>query len=191
MACSRIFPNVCRGRDARHFSVPFFLFRFRLIFLSSRRKIKRKRKRKNSADQQPPKKPTPSPVLHSATPHPRTTNLRLSLLAGFLATLAIALAPALAKRAAPAPVAAVTVGEVEYSVPLWEMGFVVATDLKTRKELWRVRVYEVKIDPLLEEDVQHVFIKTLTHAGGVLLVSNERGASFTLDPATRRVTKRK
>ena len=118
-------------------------------------------------------------------------NLRFSLLTGFLSTLAIIVAPALAKRAAPAPVAPVTVGEVEYSVPVSEMGFVVATEVKTRKELWRVRVYEVPIDPKLEADVQHVFIQSLTHESGVLIVTNERGASFTLDPATRKVTERK
>ena len=118
-------------------------------------------------------------------------NLRLSLLTCFLATLASAVAPALAKRAAPAPVAPVVVGGVEYSVPLWEMGWVVATDVKTRKELWRVRVYEVPIDPALEADVQHVFIKALVHEGGVLIVTNEKGDSYALDPATRNVTKRK
>lgn len=118
-------------------------------------------------------------------------NLRLSLLTCLFLALAIAIPPALAKRAAPAEVAPVTVGEVEYSVPLWEMGFVVAKDVKTRKELWRVRVYKVTIGPKLEEDVQHVFIKSLSHEGGMLIVTNERGESFTLDPATRQVTKRK
>ena len=118
-------------------------------------------------------------------------NLLLPRLACCLAALALAVAPALAKRAAPAPVAPVVVGEVEYSVPLGEMGFVVATDVKTRKELWRVRVYEVRIDPNLEEDVQHVFIKSLTHERGMLIVTNERGDTFTLDPATRKATKRK
>ena len=54
-----------------------------------------------------------------------------------------------------------------------------------------MRVYEVPIDPKLEADVQHVFIQSLTHESGVLIVTNERGASFTLDPATRKVTERK
>ncbi len=118
-------------------------------------------------------------------------NPRLFLLPCLLLALGLMVAPALAKRAAPKEVAPLVVGAVEYSVPLWEMGFVVATDTATRKELWRVRVYEVPIDPKLEEDVQHVFITSLAVEGGALLVTNERGATYAVDLTTRKVTKRK
>lgn len=118
-------------------------------------------------------------------------NTRHSHFASFLLALLLAVAPTLAKRAAPKEVSPVVVGAVQYSVPLWEMGFVVARDTATRKELWRVRVYEVPIDPKLEADVQHVFITSLAVEGGVLIVTNERGETYVLDPATRKVTKRK
>lgn len=118
-------------------------------------------------------------------------NPRISRLTCIFLLLFLVVAPALAKRSAPKPVAPVVVGSVQYSVPLWEMGFVVATDTATRKELWRVRVYEVPIDPNLEEDVQHVFITSLSLDGGALIVTNEKGDTYALDLATRKVTKRK
>ncbi len=102
-----------------------------------------------------------------------------------------AVAPAPAKRLAPKPVTPVVAGAVEYSAPHEQMGFVVATDTGTHKELWRERIYTVHIDPKLERDVQDVFITSLVIEGGVLVVTNERGESYALDLATRKVTKRK
>ena len=116
---------------------------------------------------------------------PRLGLFFIAILVGLLSG-----APALAKRAAPKPVATVVLNAVEYSAPLDQMGFVVATDVATRKELWRVRVYEVRVDPALERDVQDVFITSLTVEKGMLVVANERGDRYTLDPATRKVSKR-
>lgn len=98
--------------------------------------------------------------------------------------------PAFAKRAAPAPVAAVSIGSVEYSAPATAMGFVVATEKATRRELWRRRIYEVLRDPALEADVQDVFINSLEVVNGRLLIRNERGDAFLLDPTTRAVIKK-
>lgn len=96
-----------------------------------------------------------------------------------------------AKRAAPKRVTPVVVNSVEYSAPLKMMGFVVATDTASRKELWRVRIYNVPIDPTLERDVQEVYITSLALEGGALVVTNEKDERFTLDLATRQVTPRK
>ena len=71
------------------------------------------------------------------------------------------------------------------------MGFVVATDLASHKELWRERIYIVYINPLMERDVQDVFITSLVVYRGALIITNERGDSYTLELATRQVTKRK
>lgn len=97
--------------------------------------------------------------------------------------------PAFAKRSAPKPVPPVTAGSIEYSAPRELMGFVVATDIARRKELWRERIYTVHINPALERDVQEVFITSLAVERGTLLIANERGESFAVDLATRRVTK--
>ena len=71
------------------------------------------------------------------------------------------------------------------------MGFVIATDVSSGKELWRQRIYRVFIKPFLEEDVQWVFITSLVQQNHTLLITNERGGHFTLDLTTRKVTKNK
>ena len=96
---------------------------------------------------------------------------------------------ATAKRPAPVPVPPVVSAAIEYSAPHTAMGFVVATDTHTHKELWRARIYPVRIDPALERDVQDVFITSLALAHGQLIIVNERGDRYTLDPATRKSTK--
>ena len=98
-----------------------------------------------------------------------------------------------AKRAAPQAVEPVVIGSVRYSAPPTPelMGFVVATDVASGKELWRQRIYNVSIKPSLEKDVQWVFITSLRQQGDALLIRNERGEHFTFDLATRKVTKHK
>ena len=96
-----------------------------------------------------------------------------------------------AKRGAPKPVPPVAAGNIEYSAPQEFMGFVIANDTKAHKELWRERIYHTRINPLLERDVQDVFIASLAIERGVLIVTTERGVSYSLNLATRKVTKRK
>src|SRR4051812_43764312 len=97
--------------------------------------------------------------------------------------------PAEAKRSAPTDVAPVVVGQVEYSAPHDAMGFVVATDIKTHRELWRKEIYRVTIDPKLERDVQDVFIKSLVLEHGKLTITNERGKRYALDLSASSVTR--
>jgi outer membrane protein assembly factor BamB len=92
-----------------------------------------------------------------------------------------------AKRGAPKDVPPVTQNGVVYSAPHDQMGCVVAKDEKTGKQLWSKQVYTVKYDPNLEKDVQDCFISELRFADGKLIVSNERGGQFELDPATQAV----
>lgn len=123
-------------------------------------------------------------LLHASRTCARTCALSLAL-------ALFALAPgAYAKRAAPAPVATVVIGSVEYSAPASAMGVVVATDKTTRRELWRQRIYEILRDPGIEADVQDVFIEALEVLDGRLLIRNERGEIYLLDPATRAVSRK-
>jgi outer membrane protein assembly factor BamB len=96
-----------------------------------------------------------------------------------------------AKRLAPTPVPPVTIGSIKYAAPEDAMGYVVATNTSNGKELWRVRIYSVQINPILEKDVQDVFITSLVVSGGTLLIENERGDKYTLNVSTRKVSKRK
>ena len=99
------------------------------------------------------------------------------------------IAPGLAKRGAPANFASVVIKGVEYSAPHDAMAFVVANAVGLGTELWRVRIYEVRVNPELERDVQDVFITSLAEKDGALLITNEHDEKFTLDLQTRKVTR--
>jgi hypothetical protein len=96
-----------------------------------------------------------------------------------------------AKRVTPSPVPSVVVAGIEYRVthfPVERMGFVEAYDLKTKSLIWTRQIYVVIKDPLLEGDVQDVFIKTLTQDGDALIVTNEIGFIYRLDLKSLNVT---
>lgn len=101
-----------------------------------------------------------------------------------LLLMALAAGAAAAKRGAPKDVAPVTLKGVIYSAPHDQMGHVVAKDEKTGNLLWNKQVYVVKYDPQFEKDVQDCFITELRFADDKLLVSNEAGGQFELNPAT-------
>ena len=115
------------------------------------------------------------------------------------ATLILLLASgAMAKRTAPAQVPAITTNKAVFSVPHTPMGepaqsggFVEAHDPKTKKLLWRIQIYNIKYDPALEQDVQDVFIKTMSldKKNNSLLISDERSRTYVLDLTTKAVTR--
>lgn len=100
----------------------------------------------------------------------------------FLAVMCIAIS-AFARRTSSNPVQPVTKNGIEYSVPHDRMGFVVATWLKTKWEIWSKQIYVVKYEYKfgLEKDVQWCFITNLELANGKLIVKNERGDEYELD----------
>ena len=65
-------------------------------------------------------------------------------------------------------------------------GLLAAYDASNR-ELWRLKVYPNARRPGLEGDVQDVWFRSLRAEGGRLLIENERGERFEIDPAARRV----
>jgi hypothetical protein len=92
---------------------------------------------------------------------------------------------AFAKRAAPKRVPPLVYNGVEYRAR--DACFVEATDVTSGKKLWRTKVYQVWIIPLLEEDVQWVFISDMQVQGDKLLVKNELGKNFRLDLKSGRI----
>jgi hypothetical protein len=119
--------------------------------------------------------------------HPATTTLMGVVI------LFTTLTAADAKRGPAPPVNTVVIGSIAYSAPPDpdDMGYVIATDVPSGKELWRQRIYRVFLNPFVETDVQWVFITLLVRQDHTLLVTNERGERFTLDLKTRKATKRK
>lgn len=101
-----------------------------------------------------------------------------------------------AKRVAPAPVKPLVHAGVRYEAPHFfskddkpeKGGHVQAFDKKTGKLLWVRQVYQVKVDPALEGDVQDVFITSLKLRGrSKLVVQNERKERFEMDLASGKV----
>jgi hypothetical protein len=97
---------------------------------------------------------------------------------------------ALAKRAAPAKVEPVIHQDVRYIVPNDDgrRAYIEAWDVQTNKKLWDLTVFTNRIDPKLEEDAQHVFIKMLRVRDGTLIVISERGETYRVDLKTKAVT---
>ena len=97
---------------------------------------------------------------------------------------------AFAKRAAPAKVEPVIHQGVRYIAPNDDgrRAYVEAWDIRANKKLWDLTVFTNRIDPNLEEDVQHVFIKALRVQDGALIVTPERGRTYQVDLKTRAVT---
>ncbi|MEI6809929.1 MAG: hypothetical protein WCN95_14520 [bacterium] len=75
---------------------------------------------------------------------------------------------------------------IQYSAPRDRPGFVVATWIKTKREIWSRQIYVIKHDYKLglEEDVQMIFITSLELGEGVLKVRNEQGSEFELNLET-------
>jgi outer membrane protein assembly factor BamB len=94
-----------------------------------------------------------------------------------------------AKRIAPKPVPPIVHEGVQYSASGdGKTGSVVATDISTGKELWRVKIF--RVHPRWwkgEEDNQWVYISSLRLTENTLLIANEKGQCFLLDLRTKSV----
>ena len=74
--------------------------------------------------------------------------------------------------------------EVESNYQKYKMGYIEAWDINTGQRLWEKRIYDVKIIPGWEEDIQWVFITNLSIRNGKLVVSDEKGIEYEIDVNT-------
>lgn len=100
---------------------------------------------------------------------------------------------ATASRAPPPRVPPVFIAGIRYAQVPGDLetdgqagGILAAYDASNR-EVWRLKVYGNARRPELEGDVQDVWFRSLRVEGGKLLIENERGERFEVDPATRQV----
>jgi hypothetical protein len=109
-----------------------------------------------------------------------------------LVFVAMALLPYLAsaKRTAPVKVESVNHEGVRYVAPNdnGRRGYIEAWDVQTNNKLWDLTVFTNRIDPKLEEDVQWVFVKSLSVRDNTLMVISERGKRYGIDLKTRAIT---
>lgn len=89
-----------------------------------------------------------------------------------------------AKRGAPAKVAPLQAGTIEYRVSHQQMGCVQAWDTQHDQLLWQRQIYVVKYLPDLERDVQDVFITSVQKEGNQLRIQNERTSEYLLNLET-------
>jgi hypothetical protein len=104
---------------------------------------------------------------------------------------------AMAKRNAPEEVPPIATDQAVISVPHFAYlndtqngGVVEARHPKTKKLLWRIQIYKPDYDKGLAQDVQDVFIKTLSFdkSHNLLIMSDEKSRVFVLNLTTKRVT---
>lgn len=98
------------------------------------------------------------------------------------------------KRAGPAAVAPVTIGQVRYEALPWSRmreldqngGYIAAIDENSGQELWILKVYDVRYDGDMEDDKQDLFITRIEPKDSrTLLIENENGERFIVDLPTR------
>ena len=94
-----------------------------------------------------------------------------------------------AKRTAPINVAPVIYEGIRYVAPNDDgrRGYIEAWDNKTDTKLWELTIFINRIDPSLEEDVQWFFIKALSVQEGRLIVTSERGGTYSIDLKTKAI----
>lgn len=92
------------------------------------------------------------------------------------------------KRVAPEEVTPIEVNGIRYTAPQFDtatgekmIGYIVATNTASHKEVWKKQLYTVKIDSSLETDVQEYFINGLSLEGDTLRVTDERGGKYWLN----------
>ena len=91
------------------------------------------------------------------------------------------------KRVAYKPVAPVISNGIRYEAPPFPLGVLIAVDDKSRKELWRIHVYHVKIIKGLERDVQWRHVKKMSLKGDILTVINEKDFVYEVNIKTKQV----
>src|SRR5436190_4164938 len=98
-----------------------------------------------------------------------------------------------AKRKAPPKVQPLICEGVRYIAPNDDgrRGYVQAWDATTNKMLWEVTVFRNIIIPLLEEDVQHVYIKSMSIQDGKLFLVAEDDRAYSVGLKTRAVKRLK
>lgn len=103
----------------------------------------------------------------------------------------ISISTAMAAKIAPTkPVPPVECNGVRYSADGdGRDQYVVATDIATGKQLWRVKVFHTHIKPWIEEDVQWVFISDLKLLKNSLFVRGGKERCYTVDVKTHAIGK--
>lgn len=86
-----------------------------------------------------------------------------------------------AKIAAPQEVEPLIYNDMKFTASHSQRGYVKVWNNNTNEKLWDIQVYKENIDPLLESDVQWVFITKLEIKNNKLLVTDDNGEKYLVD----------
>ncbi len=118
----------------------------------------------------------------------------------YVLTIILTLAPSLfAKRSAPGEITPLVYKGIKYIVHHWGAsikkkqngGFIEAFDLKERRRLWLLRVYEIEYNTNVEKDLQDIFITKIEIRNNRLIIHNEKKDKFVVDLKTKSVKPKK
>jgi hypothetical protein len=114
----------------------------------------------------------------------------MTKLALVLLSTLLLLESASAKRLEPAKVEPIIYEGVRYVAPNDDgrRGYVEAWNVATNKKLWELTIFNNRIDPNLEEDVQWIFVKLLAIHDRDLFVTSENGKTYRVDLNTKQIT---
>ena len=85
------------------------------------------------------------------------------------------------KRKAPNEVKPLISGNIKYSAPTNEIGYIVAQNINTNSIIWKKQIYQIIYNRNLESDVQDVFIDSLNLQEHYLIIHTENNKTYFLD----------
>jgi hypothetical protein len=69
--------------------------------------------------------------------------------------------------------------------------YIEAIDLITKKVIWKKKIYQILMNPIIEHDVQWVEIKKVELKNGHLIIENENGKRYQLNLKNQKLKKLK
>jgi hypothetical protein len=116
-----------------------------------------------------------------------------NILTRLIVVLVLIIAPqiSVAKRVGPPLVTPVKIDTLEYRAPM-EYGpdkYLEEWDIKSNTLVARYKIYEIRFEPLMEKDVQNVFIKTLEVKDKNIVITNEKNQIYIFNTISKKVSK--
>jgi hypothetical protein len=102
--------------------------------------------------------------------------------------------PTYAKRAYIEYPDKITIENIEYKAS-YEMGkllqkaYIEARNIESDELMWKIKIYQIILNPVKEHDVQWVMITEVKEENGKLIISNEKKEKFSLDLKTLKIKK--
>ncbi|MFH0854755.1 MAG: hypothetical protein V1891_04690 [bacterium] len=72
---------------------------------------------------------------------------------------------------------------------LFQKAYIEARNIETDKIIWKKEIYQITLNPIMEQDVQWVMIIKVEMEDNKLLISNENEQNFLLDLETLEIEK--